>query len=184
MKQTQERIQAFFAENRERFHWSNPMQSPRIEKVVISVGTGRIRKDAQRIKLIQERLALITGQKLSPRIAKKSIASFKLRKGEVIGYAATLRGNRMISFLDRLCHIALPRTRDFQGIPKSAVDTMGNLSIGIREHTVFPEVADENLHDVFSFSVTIVTTTSDSDVSIAFLKAIGIPFVREEEKES
>ena len=161
------------------FSWTNPMQRPRLQKVVVSTGTGRVRKDKQRIELIQNRLALITGQKPAPRKARLSIASFKLREGETVGYAVTLRGKHMYHFLDRLINIAIPRMRDFRGIPRSSVDVMGNLTIGIAEHTIFPETPDENLQDIFGLSVTIVTSARSRDEAIAFFEHIGIPFVRE-----
>ena len=155
------------------------MQAPRLEKVVVSTGTGRVRKDKQKVELIQNRLATVTGQKPAPRKARQSIASFKLREGEVVGYAVTLRGKKMYSFMDRLINVAIPRTRDFRGIPRTAVDAMGNLTVGIPEHTIFPETPDENLQDVFGLSVTIVTTARTREEAISVLEHIGIPFVRE-----
>lgn len=154
---------------------SNVMASPRVEKVVISVGTGRMSKDKNRNELIQDRLAQITGQKVSPRPAKKSIATFKLRAGDIIGYQVTLRGARMYDFLDKLVHIALPRTRDFRGIKPTAIDEMGNITIGIKEHTIFPETSDEDLKDVFGLSITIVTTAKDKASAEKFLRHLGFP---------
>lgn len=157
------------------FQYKGVMASPRVEKVVVSTGIGRV-TDKNKIEVIQDRLARITGQKCSPRPAKKSIAGFKTREGQIIGYQVTLRGRRMYDFLDRLLHIALPRTRDFRGIKDSAIDEMGNITIGIKEHTIFPETADEDLRDVFGLSVTIVTTARDRDEALAFLKHLGVPF--------
>ena len=178
---TSKKISTAFADLRDTFSWKNALQTPRIEKIVVSVGTGRVRKDKQKVDLIQDRLQRITGQKPAPRRARLSIASFKLREGEVIGYAVTLRGKKMLAFLDRLIHIALPRTRDFRGISRDSVDAMGNLTIGVREHTIFPETPDENLQDVFGLSVTIVLSTSDKREATAFFEHIGVPFVREKE---
>ena len=127
------------------FKYKNKMQTPRIEKVVISSGVGK-EKEKQKIELIQDRLAKITGQKSSPRPAKKSIASYKLRQGTVIGFQVTLRGSRAEDFLNKLINIALPRTRDFRGLKRTSVDGMGNLTIGIKEHTAFLETSDEDLH--------------------------------------
>jgi large subunit ribosomal protein L5 len=155
------------------------MQTPRIEKVIVSTGTGKI-QDKQKIALIQDRLALITGQKIAPRAAKKSIASFKTRTGDIIGYQATLRGDRMRAFLDKLIHIALPQTRDFRGLKLSSIDEMGNYTIGIPEHTIFPETADEDLKDVFGFSVTIVTTAKTKPEAEALLRHIGLPLQKTE----
>lgn len=156
------------------FGYKNVMQAPRVEKVVISIGTGKI-DDKARLAFIQDRLARITGQKTAPRAAKKSIASFKLREGETIGYQVTLRGARMYDFLDRLIHLAIPQTRDFRGIDPKAIDEMGNITIGIKEHTVFPETADEDIRDVFGFAITIVTTAKNKKEAEAFLRHIGVP---------
>ena len=115
-------------------------------------------QDKAKLALIQDRLAKITGQKVSLRPAKQSIASFKLRAGDIVGYQVTLRGERMIHFLDKLIHLALPQTRDFRGLKVSAIDEMGNYTIGIKENTIFPECGDDELKDVFSLAITIVTT--------------------------
>ena len=159
---------------------TNTHAVPKITKVVVSVGVGSV-KDKKKIEIIEDRLAKITGQKPAPRAAKKSIASFKLREGTVIGYQVTLRGQRMYDFIDRLIHISLPRTRDFRGISKNSVDPMGNLTIGLKEHSIFPETADEEVKDVFGLAVTIVTTAKDKASATAFFEYIGIPFKKEEE---
>lgn len=169
-----EKIQTAFESLKGAFGYVNVMQSPRIEKVVVSTGIGKI-ADKQKIKLIENRLALITGQKVAPRQAKKSIASFKLREGDVIGYQITLRGARMQHFLDKLIHVALPNTRDFRGLKTSAIDEMGNYTLGIPEHTIFPETADEEIKDVFGFSITIVTTAKSKEEAEALLRHIGLP---------
>lgn len=153
----------------------NVMAAPRIEKVVISVGVGRVVKDKNRIELIQDRLAKITGQKAAARGAKKSVAAFKIRQGDKIGYQVTLRGARMYDFLDKLIHVALPRTRDFRGLTASSIDEMGNFTIGIKEHTIFPETSDEDLRDVFGFAVTVVTSAKDKKTAEAFLRHLGFP---------
>src|SRR6266850_4518222 len=129
---------------------TNPMQTPRLVKIVISNGFGSV-KDKKKIELIADRLAKITGQKPAVRAAKKAIATFKTRTGDPIGYQITLRGKRMYEFLDRLIHVALPRTKDFRGLPRTSVDAMGNYTMGIKEHTIFPETSDEDLKDVFGF---------------------------------
>ena len=158
------------------FGYNNPMQSPKIKKVVVSVGTGRFNKDKIRNKLVKERLANITGQKPAPRGAKKSVAAFKTRQGDIIGYQVTLRGKRMYNFIDRLLHTALPRTRDFRGLKRESVDEMGNCTIGIKEHTIFPETADEDLKDIFSLAVTIVTSAPTKEEALVFLEHLGFPF--------
>lgn len=164
------------------FGYENKMQSPRIQKVIVSTGIGSI-KDKRKIELIQDRLAKITGQKASPRPAKKSIASFKLREGDIIGYQITLRGKRMDTFLDKLVHVALPRTRDFRGLKRTSVDEMGNCTIGVKEHTIFPETSDEDIKDVFGLAITIVTSSQNKEETLAFLEHLGFPFRKAEEKK-
>lgn len=159
---------------------NNVMASPRLTKVVVSVGVGKATKDKNRIALIEDRLAKITGQKPAGRGAKKSVAAFKIRQGDKIGYQVTLRGARMYDFLDKLIHIALPRTRDFRGLKVGAIDEMGNLTVGIKEHTIFPETADEDLKDVFGLAVTVVTTASDKKSAESFLRHIGFPLQKPE----
>ncbi len=155
----------------------NPMQAPKLVKIVISNGFGSI-KDKRKIDLIADRLAKITGQKPAVRSAKKAIATFKTRTGDAIGYQITLRGKRMCEFLDRLIHVALPRTKDFRGINRKSVDAMGNFTFGIKEHTIFAETSDEDLKDVFGFAVTIVTNSNKKDNTLAFLEYIGLPLSR------
>ncbi len=153
------------------------MQAPTIEKVIVSVGTGKMsRNDKKKNEFIASRLAIITGQKPSARRAKQSIASFKLREGDVIGQMVTMRGNHMSTFLDKLVNIAIPRTRDFRGFRTSSIDAMGNFTLGIKEHTIFPETADEDLKDVFGLALTIVVSTRNKQESIDFLEHIGFPF--------
>lgn len=174
METTQTRIKNAYTALKTDFGYTNVMQAPKVEKVVVSVGTGRV-QDKAKIALIQDRLAQITGQKPSPRPAKQSIASFKLREGDIIGYQITLRGNRMMHFLDKLINLALPQTRDFRGLKVTAIDEMGNYTIGIKEHTIFPECGDEEIRDVFSLAITIVTTAKDKKEAEAFLRHIGLP---------
>ena len=180
MMLTKQRQQTGYEALRADFGYTSPMQAPRISKVIVSSGVGRKREKKQ-LELITERLARITGQKPSPRSAKVSIASFKVREGDIVGLQVTLRGPRMFDFLDKLIHIALPRTRDFRGLPVSAIDDMGNLTIGIKEHTIFPETSDEDLKDVFGLAVTIVTTAESKKEAEAFLRHLGLPLVAKKE---
>lgn len=161
------------------FNYTNTMQAPRIDKVVVSVGTGKV-DDKNKLALIQDRLARITGQKPSPRPARLSIASFKLREGDIIGYQVTLRGDQMRSFLDKLIHIALPQTRDFRGLKPTAIDEMGNITLGIKEHSIFPECSEEELKDIFSMAITIVTTAKTKEEAEALLRYVGLPLKKEE----
>lgn len=178
MTTTHTKLQNVFDALKETFSYTNTMQAPRIEKVVISTGIGKVTDKAQ-IARIADRLARITGQKPAPRGAKRSIASFKLREGDIIGYQVTLRGTQMKDFLEKLIHVALPRTRDFHGVKVSAIDDMGNYTLGIREHTIFPETSDEELRDVFGLSITIVTSATTKAEAEALLRHIGMPFERE-----
>ena len=157
---------------------TNPMQTPRLVKVVISNGFGSV-KDKKKIELIAERLARITGQKPAVRATKKAIATFKTRVGDPVGYQITLRGKRMYEFMDRLIHVALPRTKDFRGVSRGAIDDMGNITVGIKESGVFPEVADQDVRDSFGFAVTIVTTARSKAEAAAFLVALGLPLAPE-----
>lgn len=174
METTLTKIKSSFTALKGEFGYTNVMQAPKIEKIVVSIGTGRV-QDKQKEALIRDRLALITGQKPSPRPAKQSIASFKLREGEIIGYQVTMRGARMQHFLEKLISIALPQTRDFRGLRTTSIDEMGNITLGIKEHTIFPECADEEIKDVFSLAITIVTTAKNKKEAEAFLRHIGLP---------
>lgn len=180
MESVQARMATTFEKLKGDFNYSNVNQAPTIEKVVVSVGTGKI-DDKQKIALIQDRLAKVTGQKAAPRPAKQSIASFKLREGDVIGYQVTLRGERMVHFLDKLIHVALPQTRDFRGLKYTSIDEMGNYTIGIKEHTIFPETADEELKDVFGMSITLVTTAKTKEEAEALLRHVGMPLKKRED---
>lgn len=171
-----------FQEMKGDFGYTSVMQAPRIKKVVVSVGTGsQLKKDRKRNEFIAERLGKITGQKPSPRAAKKAIATYKSRTGDIIGYMVTLRGARMQGFLEKLLNVTLPRTKDFKGISAHSIDDMGNITIGIKEHTIFPETADEDLKDVFGLSVTVVSTAKNKKEAAAFFEKLGFPFKKGDE---
>lgn len=157
------------------FGYTNKLATPRLTKVTVSVATGRA-KDKNRNEMVMGRLAKITGQKPSLRAAKKSIASFKLREGDKIGVAVTLRGAQMMTFLDKLFNVAIPRTRDFRGYEKKSVDEMGNLTLGIKEQTIFPETSDEDVRDLFGMAVTLTTTAKNKKEATRFFEIIGVPF--------
>ena len=158
------------------FGWTNRMQAPQLKKVVVSVGVGRMTKEKGKVELVANRLAKITGQKPVQRGAKKAISTYKTRVGDLVGYQITLRGQRMFDFLNRLVHVALPRTKDFKGISAAGIDDVGNYTLGIKEHTVFPETADEDIKDVFGMAVTVVTSAKDKKAAKAFLDELGFPF--------
>jgi len=169
----------------ESFGYKNKMAVPRIEKVVINAGFGRLvagLTKQEREKISQEiahDLSLISGQKPLFTKARKSIAGFKVRKGMVIGAKVTLRGKRMYDFLERLIYIALPRTRDFRGIDPDSIDKNGNLTIGIKEHIVFPEVSSENVKRIFGFEITVVTNAKTREEAIELYRLLGFPLKNE-----
>ncbi len=164
-----------FASIKGSFGYTSPMQAPKIEKVIVATGIGKVQGDKKKVALIADRLAKITGQKPKQNAAKISVAGFKLREGNIIGYQVTLRGDRMYNFLDKLINIALPRTRDFRGLNADSIDEMGNYNIGVREHTIFPETSDEDISDVFGLGITIVTTAKTKEEAEALLREIGMP---------
>ncbi len=156
----------------------NKMETPKVEKVVVNVGIGSL-KDKKKIELIIDRLQKITGQKPATRESKQSIAAFKVREGDPVGLQVTLRGKRMFDFLDKLFNVALPRARDFRGLSRKSIDNMGNYSIGLKEHVIFPETSDEDIRDVFGMAITIVTTADSKEEATAFLEYIGLPLKKE-----
>ena len=174
-KSIREKLESTRPATKSSLGFSNDWQTPRLVKISISSGTGKA-KDKKRNELVADRLGKITGQKPAFRGAKKSVASFKVRQGDIIGVAVTLRGEQMYGFLDKLINVAFPRTRDFKGFDLSSIDNMGNLTIGIKEHTIFPEVADEEIKDVFSLAITIVTTASNKTEAQILFESIGFPF--------
>lgn len=175
MIKLKDKIEKAQAELKKELGVKNNIALPHLLKVVVNSGTGKA-KDKHRNEVVDSRLAKITGQKPAPRGAKKSIASFKVRQGDVVGYAVTLRGPRMYNFLDLLLNVAIPRIRDFKGYDTKIVDEVGNLTFAIKEHTVFPQTADEELRDVFGLAITIVTTAKDKKSALAFFRSMGFPF--------
>lgn len=157
------------------FGWKTPMAVPKILKVVVNVGIGKMRDKKEAVETVEKHLALITGQKASPRPARVAVASFKTRKGMVVGYKVTLRGQRMHDFLDRIINFAIPRTRDFRGIPLKAVDAGGNLTIGIKEQIVFPEMIGEDVRNIFGLEATVVTSAKKRDEAIELFRLMGFP---------
>jgi large subunit ribosomal protein L5 len=179
MESVQTRLASVYESLKGDFGYKNVNEAATLEKVVVSVGTGRI-EDKAKIALIQDRLALITGQKAAPRAARLSIAAFKLREGDIVGYQVTLRGARMIDFMNKLVHVALPQTRDFRGLKTTSVDEMGNYTLGIKDHTIFPETADEDIKDIFGMSITLVTTAKSKAEAEALLRHVGMPLKKVE----
>ena len=148
---------------------------PRIEKIVINIGLGRTLTDEKFLEVALRDLALIAGQKLKTTLSKKSIANFKTREGMFIGAVATLRGRKMHDFMSRLINIALPRTRDFRGLDIKSLDKNGNLTIGVKEHIVFPEIKSEEVRNIFGFEITVVVKSKNKREAAALYKAWGFP---------
>ena len=163
----------------------NALAVPRIEKVVVNVGINIAKMDSKEMReYIAESLKQITGQKPVFRLARKAVSNFKIREGSVVGAVVTLRGKHMEAFLDKLVHIALPRVRDFRGVP-AALDGHGNYSIGLREHTVFPEVTPpSDASRLFGMQISIATKSTGDDASRMLFEEIGIPFRKEAERGS
>ncbi|MFA5986838.1 MAG: 50S ribosomal protein L5 [Parcubacteria group bacterium] len=151
------------------------MLVPRIEKVVVNVGIGKFIKNTEGLAEVEKGLRDITGQKPLNTKATKSIATFKIREGQDVGMKVTLRGRRMWDFLNRLVGISLPRVRDFQGINIEAIDQSGNLNIGIKEHTIFPEIVAENVRNSFGFQVTVVSSARNKEDAEKMYRALGFP---------
>ena len=160
----------------EEFQYTNIMAVPKLEKIVLNVGVGESIQDKKVLDNIVSNMALITGQKPITTKAKKSISNFKLREGMPIGCKVTLRGRIMYEFLDRLITLALPRTRDFQGVPDKSFDGRGNYTMGIKEHTIFPEIDTDKVTKMHGMGVTFVTSAETDEEAYALLKHFGMPF--------
>jgi large subunit ribosomal protein L5 len=158
------------------FNYTNPMQVPKMEKIVINMGLGEAISNVKIIDGAVQELAAITGQKPIINKAKKSIATFKLRQGMPIGCSVILRKNNMYEFFDRLVNAALPKVRDFRGISPNAFDGRGNFSIGLQEQTIFPEIEYDKVEKVKGMNITIVTTARTDDEARLLLKLMGVPF--------
>jgi large subunit ribosomal protein L5 len=163
---------------REELGLLNPMQTPRIEKIVVNMGLGAANQDRKIIEQATNELALITGQKPRVNAARKSIAGFKLRAWTPIGVSATLRGDRMWEFLDRLLAIAIPRIRDFRGLNPDSFDGRGNYTFGVSEQLIFPEISFDDVTATRGMDITIVTTAETDEAARALLDAFGFPFRR------
>ena len=158
------------------FKINNSLAVPKIEKITINVGTGKNFRDVQKFEKVKSVLKTISAQQPVSVSAKTSIAQFKTRKGMTIALKVTLRGNRMYDFLDRLISIALPRTRDFQGIESTKIDSNGNVNFGIKEQIIFPELSNEELGINFGLQVNITISNSNKEKSLYLLKSMGFPF--------
>ena len=160
------------------FGYSSVMQIPRLDKVVLNIGLGEALQNAKAIESATADLSRITGQRPVTTKAKKSIAGFKIREGMPIGAMVTIRGRRMYEFTDRLLNASLPRIRDFQGLSRNSFDGRGNYSIGIREHTIFPEIDYNSIDRIRGMQIVIVTSAVNDQEGMRFLELAGMPFIR------
>jgi large subunit ribosomal protein L5 len=156
--------------------FKNPNQVPRLEKIVVNMGLGEALANNKILESAVDQLAVVTGQKPVVTRARKSIANFKLRQGQAIGCAVTLRNDRMYEFLDRLINVALPRVRDFKGVSSKAFDGAGNYTLGVREQIIFPELNLDQIEKVKGLNITFVTTAKNDEQGMALLRQFGMPF--------
>jgi large subunit ribosomal protein L5 len=165
---------------REKFGYENILAVPKISKIVINCGLGKYIKEKEAIDEVYENLKIISGQKPVLTKAKKSISGFKIREGQEVGVKATLRGERMWHFMERLVGSALPRIRDFRGIEIGNFDSRGNLNLAVKEHIVFPEIVAENVRQIFSFQITFVTTAKKAEEGVELFRMLGFPIKTQE----
>ncbi len=162
----------------EKFAYKSPMQIPKLDKIVVNVGTGDAKDNAKVIDTVIEEISMITGQKAVPTYAKKSVANFKLRQGMKIGVKVTLRGERMYEFIDRLFNFSLPRVRDFKGINPNAFDGRGNYSLGLKEQLIFPEIEYDKVEKIRGMDIAFVTTANTDEEARELLALMGAPFAK------
>jgi len=163
---------------KEQFGFKSIMRSPRLEKIVINQGLGEAIANPKVIETSMNELAQITGQRPAVRRARTSISNFKLREGVPIGCSVTLRGRRMYEFFDRLTNVALPRVRDFRGVPTKSFDGHGNYTLGVREQIIFPEINYDKIDKIRGFNITICTTAQTDEEGLELLRLMGMPFRR------
>ena len=159
-----------------KFGYKSVMECPRLEKIVINTGLGDIKDNAKSIQMTENEIKLISGQKPILTKAKKSVANFKVREGQTVGIKVTLRGERMYNFYDKFVSIALPRLRDFRGVPDKAFDGRGNYSVGLKEQLIFPEITYDQVEKIRGMDVAIVTTAKTDEEARELLRALGMPF--------
>lgn len=160
----------------DKFQYANPMQMPRLDKVVLNIGVGEAVNDSKKVQSAVQDMTLIAGQKPVVTMAKNSIASFKLRDGMAIGCKVTLRRQRMYEFIDRLVNIALPRVRDFRGLNSKSFDGNGNFAMGLKEQLVFPEIQYDQIDEIRGMDVIICTTAKSNEEALELLKGFNMPF--------
>ena len=161
-----------------KFNYKSPMQIPKLDKIVVNVGTGDAKDNSKVIDTVIEEISMITGQKAVPTYAKKSVANFKLLQGMKIGVKVTLRGERMYEFIDRLFNFSLPRVRDFKGINPNAFDGRGNYSLGLKEQLIFPEIEYDKIDKIRGMDIAFVTTANTDEEARELLALMGAPFAK------
>ena len=169
-------LQEIVPELRKKFEFANPMQIPKMDKIVVNMGIGDAVQDSKNLDAAVADLSQITGQKPSIRRARKSISNFKLRQGMPVGCMVTLRGTRMYEFMDRLLSFSIPRIRDFRGVPGRSFDGRGNYTLGVKEQIIFPEVDYDKIDKTRGMDITFVTSTKSDEAAKALLASLGIPF--------
>lgn len=174
----------FATELKKELNLKNINEVPKLEKVIVSSGVGKKREDKRFTETVENTLQKITGQATTSRLAKKSIATFKIRKGmgAPVGYLTTLRNDKMYEFIDRLINIALPHVRDFHGVPRTSFDAQGNYSLGLREQTVFPEITFEDSAVLHGLEITFIIKNGSKEGSLKLLEKFGMPFEKKEAK--
>lgn len=178
MARLKEKYLALKPEIQKELDIKNVMEIPALEKIVISVGAGFAMKDNKLIQNIEDTITTIAGQKASTVIAKKSVAGFKVREGMPVGVRVTLRGENMYNFLDRLVSIALPRVKDFRGVPRNGFDGRGNYNFGLQEQLIFPEVSYDSIMQIHGMNITVVTTADSDKAGMVLLEKLGMPFTK------
>jgi large subunit ribosomal protein L5 len=175
------RLQIHYEENvrsklMDEFGFANAMRVPRIEKVILNVGVGEAPKNPKLLDSVVEEVTRISGQKPVVTKARKAISNFGLREGMPVGVKVTLRGARMYEFLDRLINVAIPRIRDFRGVPSRSFDGRGNYTLGVKEQMIFPEIDYDKVQQIHGMDIVVVTTTNKDDEALALLREMGMPF--------
>ncbi len=178
MARLKEKYLALKPEIQEALDIKNVMQIPAFDKIVISVGAGFAMKDNKLIQNIEDTITTIAGQKASTVIAKKSVAGFKVREGMPVGIRVTLRGENMYNFFDRLVAIALPRVKDFRGVPRNGFDGRGNYNFGLQEQLIFPEISYDSIMQIHGMNITVVTTADSDKAAFTLLEKMGMPFTK------
>ncbi len=178
MARLKEKYLALRPEIQEALGIKNVMEIPALEKIIISVGAGFAMKDNKLIQNIEDTITTIAGQKASVIVAKKSVAGFKVREGMPVGVRVTLRGENMYNFLDRLVSIALPRVKDFRGVPRNGFDGRGNYNFGLQEQLIFPEVSYDSIMQIHGMNITVVTAADSDKAGMVLLEKLGMPFTK------